>query len=421
VRGHRVRSMLVMAEIAMSLMLLIGAGLMVRSIHALTQVDAGFEPGNVLTVELSIPRRRYVDAALEQRFSPLAYEKSTRFYSDAVAEVRALPGVGAAAAINGLPLMGDLWGKSVTLYDRPLPATLRELPSIEYRVVVGDYFRALSVPILSGRAFEDTDTEDGAKVAIVSRELVRKYWQGQDPIGKVLSVNPPLALVPRGTVPAVYEPRLYTVVGVAEDVRYASLSEPPSPVVYVPFAQGSEGATTMYLVARTEQDPETLAAAVRERIGHVDPDVPASRIRTMDDRVAGSVAQPRLQAIVLGAFAALALVLAAVGIYGVMWYSARQRTREIGIRMAIGADSRAILGLLLGKGLVLVVAGIAAGLLGALAMTRVLRTLLYEVSPSDPVVFVAVPAALGVIAMLAAWVPAQRATRLEPLVALRED
>src|SRR5260221_3228217 len=420
-RGHRVRSALVVAEIAMSLVLLVGAGLMVKSMHSLTRVDAGFDPHDVLTVQVSVPRRKYIDEPLERRFSPLAYGKSVRFYAAVLEQVRALGGVRAVGAINGLPLMGEVWGKSVTFYDRPLPATLRELPPIQYRGVAGEYFRALAVPIRSGRAFADADTEDGAKVAIVNREMVRRYWNGQDPIGKVLSVNPPLALVPRGTVPGVYNPTLFPAIGAAADVRYASLRTPPLPVVYVPFAQGSEGTTTMYLVVRAEKDPLGLAAGIRDRIRQVDPDVPASSIRTMQDRLSASLAQPRLQAVVLGTFAGLALLLAGVGIYGVWPYVARQRTREIGIRMAIGASSRAILTLLLGRGFLLVAAGLTAGLLGAIALTRALRTLLFGVSTSDPLVFAGVTAVLATVAMVAAWLPARRATRLEPVVALREE
>jgi len=309
----------------------------------------------------------------------------------------------------------------VTFYDRPLPATIRELPPIQYRVVAGDYFRALAVPILKGRALAETDTADAAKVAIVNREMVRRYWNDQDPIGKVISVNPPIQLVPRGTVPPDYKPELFTVVGVAADVRYGSLGTAPLPLVYVPFAQGSEGATTMYLVVRSHTDPAGLSAAIRDRIRQVDPDVPASSIQTMEDRVSASLAQPRLRAIVLGTFAGLALLLAGVGTYGVMSYAARQRTREIGIRMAIGASSRAILKLLLGRGAVMVAAGIAAGLLCALALTRALRTLLFGVSTSDPLVFVGVTILLASVAMVAAWVPARRATRLEPVAALREE
>jgi predicted permease len=410
-----------MAEIAMSLVLLIGAGLMVKSMHGLTRVDAGFEPCDVLTVQVGIPPRKYVDVALERRFSPQAYVKSTRFFTEVVEQVRTLPGVSAAGAINALPLMGEVWGKNVTFYDRPLPATIGELPPIQYRVVAGDYFRALAVPILKGRAFAETDTAEGAKVAIVNREMVRRYWKGQDPIGRVISVNPPIQLVPRGTVPPDYKPELFTVVGVAADVRYGSLGTAPLPLVYVPFAQGSEGNTTMYLVVRSQTDPAGLSAAIRDRIRQVDPDVPAASIETMEDRVSASLAQPRLRAIVLGTFAGLALLLAGVGTYGVMSYAARQRTREIGIRMAIGASSRAILKLLLGRGAVMVTAGIAAGLLCALALTRALRTLLFGVSTSDPLVFVGVTILLASVAMVAAWVPARRATRLEPVAALREE
>jgi putative ABC transport system permease protein len=420
-RGHRVRSALVVAEIAMSLVLLIGAGLMVKSMHSLTRVDAGFEPREVLTVQVGIPWRRYVDTALEQRFSPQAYVKSIRFFTDVVEQVRTVPGVSAVGAIDDLPLMGEVWGKNVTLYDRPLPATVRELPPIQYRVVAGDYFRALAVPILQGRAFTDADTADGAKVVVVNREMVKRYWKDQDPIGKVISVNPPIQLVPRGTVPPDYEPDLFTVVGVAADVHYGSLDTAPLPLVYAPFTQGSEGTTTMYLVVRSQTDPASLAAAIRDRIRQVDPDVPASSIRTMEDRVSASLAQPRLRAIVLGTFAGLALLLAAVGTYGVMSYSARQRTREIGIRMAIGASSRAILKLLLAQGFVMVGAGIAAGLLGAVALTRALQTLLFGVSTSDPLVFAGVTTVLAAVAMVAAWVPARRATRLEPVAALREE
>jgi putative ABC transport system permease protein len=418
-RGHRLRAALVAAEIAVSLVLLVGAGLMLKSVAHLTSVDAGFDPRGVLTVQVSVPRRKYVDEERERRFSPDAYTKSTRFFADVLERVRALPGVDAAGAINGLPLMGEVWGKSVTLYDRPLPSTMRDLPSIQYRVVAGDYFRALEVPILRGRAFADTDAADGMKVAIVNRAMAQRHWRDRDPIGRILSG--PDRMFPPGAVPPNYEPTLFTVVGVVADVHYDSLSTTPVPVVYVPFAQGSEGTTTMYLVARAHTNPRGLAGAIRGRIREVDPDVPASGILTMDDRVSASLARPRLQAAVLGTFALLALFLAAVGTYAVMSYAARQRTREIGIRMAIGASSRAILALLLGRGFAVVGMGLAAGVVGALALTRALRTLLFGVSTSDPAVFLGVTAMLGTIAMVAAWLPARRATRLEPVAALRED
>jgi len=212
-RGHRIRAALVVGETALSLVLLIGAGLMMKSMHTLARADAGFDARRVLTVQLGVPRRKYIDEQLERRFSNLAYARSTRFFAEVVEQVRSVPGVTTVGAINGLPLMGEVWGKAVTLYDRPLPATLTDLPPIQYRVVAGDYFRALGVSILSGRAFTEADTEQGPKVAIVNREMARRYWNGLDPIGKVISVNPPIELVPRGTVPPDYEPARLTVVG----------------------------------------------------------------------------------------------------------------------------------------------------------------------------------------------------------------
>lgn len=420
-RGARLRAALVVGEVALSLVLLIAAGLMVRSMHALARVDIGIEAANVLTIELSVPRQRYVDEELERRFSRLAYAKATRFFGDVIREARAVPGVRSVGAINGLPLMGEIWGKNLTLYDRPLPSSLRELPTIQYRVVAGDYFGALGIPILAGRGFTERDTEPAPKVAIVNRTLARQHWQGQDPVGKVISVNPPAHLVPAGTVPPDYEPTLLTVVGVAADVRYGALHAPPRPLVYTPYAQGAEGTTTMYVVMSTTDDPSPLVAAARDGVRRVDPDVPASRIQKMEERLSTSLAAPRLHAIVLGAFAGLALMLAATGIYAVMSHATRQRTREIGVRMALGAEPRAILPLVLRQGVVLVAAGIGAGLVGAAALTRTLQTLLYDVSPTDPLVFGGVTVVLTAVALVAAWLPARRATRLDPLVALREE
>jgi predicted permease len=394
---------------------------MLKSMHALSRVDAGFDPGQVLTAQLSLPKGRYVDEALERRFSPRAYEKSARFFDEVVRRARSVPGVTAAGAINGLPLMGEVWGKNATLYDRPLPATLRELPPIQYRVVVGDYFRALGVTILGGRAFSEADTLEGAQVAIINREMARRHWRDADPIGKVIAVNPPIHLVPAGTVPADYEPTRFTIVGVAADVHYGGLQARPVPLVYVPYAQGAEGALTMYLVVRSAGDPRALAPTLRERIREVDPDVAAASIRTMDDRVSAAKARPRLHTVVLGAFAFIALLLAAVGIYGVMSHAAAQRTREIGIRMAVGASSRAILALFMRQGLAMVAAGLVAGMLGAASLTRALRTLLFQVSPTDARVFAAITLLLAAVALGAAWFPARRATRLDPLAALREE
>jgi putative ABC transport system permease protein len=427
---HRLRAALVVAEVALSLVLLAGAGLMVKSVYRLLHVDAGFQTDRVLTMQINLPPEKYVDLELDRRLSPLAYERSVRFFADVVDRARSVPGVHAVGAINGLPLMGEIWGKNIVFYDRPLPRDLTGLSPIQYRVVAGDYFRALGIRIRSGRAFTDRDTRQAPKVAIVNRELVRRYWNDQDPVGKIISVNPPLQILPKvvveegirgGNIPANYEPDKFNVVGVADDVLYGGLSRSPLPLVYAPFAQASEGATNMFLTVLTGSDPLAVVGAIREQIRQVDRDQPVASIQTMEARVSASVSQPRVQMNVLGAFAALAILLAAVGIYGVMSYSVTQRTREIGIRMALGAGRRAVLGLVLRQGFTMVTLGLVAGLAGALLLTRVLRTLLFGVSTTDPAVFAAIVALLSTTASIAAYVPARRATRVDPLVALRDE
>ncbi|HET8647980.1 MAG TPA: FtsX-like permease family protein, partial [Vicinamibacteria bacterium] len=420
-RSHRLQATLVVAEVAMSLVLLAGAGLMLKTMGGLLAVEPGFDAQGVLTLQVSVPSQRYVDEALERRFDNRAYERVAQFFNQVMEHARAVPGVQSVGAVNGLPLMGEIWGKTLTLYDRPLPATLRELPVIQYRIVAGDYFRALDIPIVAGRAFTDADTAGAAKVAIVNRALARKHWGEQDPVGKVISVNPPPHLMPVGTAPPGYTPTLFTIVGVAADVHYGALDAHPAPLVYTPYTQGSEGETTMYLVVRGAGDPARLEPAIRGAIRQADPDIPASQVRTMADRLSAAVATPRLQTAVLGSFAALALLLAAVGIYGVMSDAAQRRTREVGIRMAVGATSRAILLLFLGQGMRMVALGVGAGLLTAFALTRGMQALLFQVSPRDGRVFAGVTLALSAVAMAAAWIPARRATRLPPTVALRAE
>jgi putative ABC transport system permease protein len=425
---HRLRAGLVIAEVALSLLLLVGAGLMVKSMYRLLNIDPGFDAQGVMTMQINLPAQRYVDQELERRFSPLAYVRSTRFFADTLARVGSVPGVRAAGAINGLPLMGEIWGKNVTFYDRPLPGHIRDLPPIQYRVVAGDYFRALGIQIRSGRAFTEKDTAQAPKVAIVNRELVRRYWNDQDPLGKVISVNPPLRLIPApalaearraGTLPP--EPDTMTVVGVAADALYGALASPPLPLVYAPFAQASEGTTNMFLAVRTDDAPLALVSPIREQIRQIDPDLPIASIQSMDARVSASVTQPRMQMIVLGSFATLAVILAAIGIYGVMSYAVTQRTREIGIRMALGAARREVLLLIVRQGLTMVAAGVGLGVAGAVLTTRVLRTLLFGVSATDPSVFLAIVMVLSATASLAVYIPARRATKIDPLVTLRYE
>jgi putative ABC transport system permease protein len=429
-RHSRLRIGLVIAEVAFSLVLLAGAGLMVKSMYQLLHVASGFDPSAVLTMQISLPAGKYVDRELERKFAPEAYVRANTFFKDVVGRVRTLPGVQAVGAINGLPLMGEVWGKNVTFYDRPLPRDLSGLSPIQYRVVAGDYFRTLGIRMLSGRAFTDGDTERAPKVAIVNQELVRRYWDGRDPIGNVISVNPPLEVLPQsvieearkaGALPDNYQPDKFAVVGVADDVRYGGLERSAVPLVYVPYLQGSEGTTTMFLAVRSTGDPLALTGAIKEQIGQVDRDQPVTGIQTMETRVAASVAQRRVQMNVLALFAAMAVLLAAIGIYGVMSYSVTQRSRELGIRLALGAARHDVTRLVLRQGFTMVAIGIGLGIAGALLVTRVLRTLLFSVSATDPVVFGSIVLLLSATALFATYLPARRAARLDPWMMLRGE
>ena len=427
---YRLRHTLIVVEVALSLVLLVGAGLLLKSMYRILHVPAGFEPDGVLTLQINLPARKYIDARQELQLSNDAYDRVAAFFSATVERVRALPGVTAVGAVNVLPLGGDVWSKNLTLYDRPLPRDVSGLPSFQYRVVAGDYFRALGIPILSGRPFTDADGPRAPKVAIVSQELVRRHYPGQSPIGKVVSVNPPLEVLPRaiieearraGALPDGYEPDKFTIVGVAADVRYGGLEKAALPVVYVPYAQGSEGTTNMFLAVRTPGDPLALVPGVRAQVMSIDREQPIAAVQTMSDRVAASVAQRRLQTNVLSVFGAIAALLAAIGIYGVTSFTVTQRTREIGIRLALGAAKRDVTSLMLRQSGSMVALGLGAGLVIALPLTRLLRTLLFDVSATDAGVFAGIVAMLAITAGVATYLPARRAARLDPLLALRRE
>jgi putative ABC transport system permease protein len=428
-RGSRVRAALVVAEVALSLVLLAGAGLMIKSMHAMLTLDAGFNGDRVLTAMVSLPPQKYMGRGPNGRPSPARMERAEAFYGELTARTRALPGAEYVGAINGIPLIGEVWGKTVTLLDRPLPAGLSGLPPIQYRVVVGDYFRAMGIRILNGRVFTERDTRDAPKVAIVNRAMAKRDYPDSDPIGKLITVDPPTELLPKKMVedairagaPADYSPPKFQIVGVADDARYGGITTPAVPVVYVPYAQGAQGTTNLYLVARTVGDPVALVGPIRQIVSELDRDQPIANVATMDARMDTAVARPRLQTTVFSVFALVAILLAVVGIYGVMSYSVSQRAKEIGIRLALGSSRRDVVMLVFRSGFVLVAAGIVLGLAAALTLARVMRTMVFQVSTADPLVFGAIAMLLLATAACAAWIPARRAGRLDPLVTLRAE
>ncbi len=426
----RFRNGLVVAEVALSLVLLTGAGLMVKSMYQLLHVQSGFSANGVLTMEINLPAEKYIDSRPERQFSLEAYARATAFFADVVERVRALPGAQAVGAINGLPLMGEIWGKNLTFYDRPLPSDVQRSCQDPVPGCCRGLFWCAQDPDAQrprvhrrrhGPRAQGCDREPGAGSPALGRARSLR---------KIMSVNPPLQVIPKslieearrsGALPDNYEPDKFTVVGVADDVMYGGLESAAVPLVYVPYAQSTESTPNMFLVVRADGDPLALTGAIREQVAQVDRNQPVANIQTMDMRVAASLSQRRVQMNVLGAFAAMAVLLAAVGIYGVMSYSVTQRSREIGIRLALGAARRDVTGLVLRKGLTMVAAGIGLGLAGAVLVTRVLRTLLFGVTPTDPLVFAAIVVVLSATAWLATYVPARRAARLDPLVTLRSE
>jgi putative ABC transport system permease protein len=426
-RGSRVRGAMVVAEVALSLVLLAGAGLMIKSMHAMLTLDAGFNGDRVLTAMVNLPVQKYMGRGPNGRPSPRRMERAEAFYDELMARTRALPGATYVGAINGIPLIGEVWGKTVTLLDRPLPADLSGLPTIQYRVVAGDYFRAMGIRVLNGRAFTDRDTGDAPKVAIVNRAMAKRDYPDSDPIGKLITVDPPPELLPKKMVEdairagAPASPPKFQIVGVADDARYGGITTPAVPVVYVPYGQGAQGTTNLYIVARTVGDPVALVGPIRQIVSELDRDLPIANVATMDARMDTAVARPRLQTTVFSVFALVAILLAVVGIYGVMSYSVSQRAKEIGIRLALGSSRRDVVVLVFRSGFVLVAAGIVLGLAAALTLARVMRTMVFQVSTTDPMVFGAIAMLLLATAACAAWIPARRAARLDPLVTLRAE
>ncbi len=386
---RRLRSLLVVAELALSLMLLVGAGLLVRSFVRIQQVTPGFNPGNVISMRLGASGRQFPN--------PEARGEYFQQFADRLA---AVPGVQVRGAVTALPFTSSVGWGSISV-EGWIPQPGQEL-QVDQRAVTPDYFRTMEIPVRQGRVFSTFDTLPNAeRVVIIDEKFAQRFWPGQSAVGKHLWNDPKQPL---------------TIVGVVGTVKQYGLDVDGRIVVYRP-SRGLLG----YQVARTSGDPAALSAALVRAIHEVDPTIPVYDIRTMTDRMSDSLARQRFSTIMLGAFAAFALVLAVVGVYGVMSHLVSQGTHDIGVRMALGAQRSRIVGMILRQGAELTVAGVIAGLVGAAALTRVMGTLLFGVGTHDLLTFSMVPLVLGSIALLAVYIPALRATRVDPVVALREE
>jgi len=392
-RSRRLRYALVVSEIALAVVLLTGAGLLMRTFASMRAIDPGLETRNVLTMRVSLPLAKY--SGDPQRL---------RFFEQAVARIGALPGVESAGAISFLPFAGLGAATDFTIVGQPPPPP-GQAPVVDVRVCDNGFFATMHVPLVRGRLFTERELRDKSDVVIVNEALVKQHFPNEDPIGKQLVID--MSDSPPAT----------TIVGVVGDVRYMNLVTAPRPMSYWPHPQLTYSAMT--LTVRTAADPLALAPVVERAIQNIDKDQPVSDVRTMDQWIAKSLEQARFNALLLAVFAGVALLLASLGIYGVMSYAVSQRTSEIGVRLALGADEGAIVRLIVGNGIALAAAGLAIGVVLAVVLSRTMSALLYETSAWDPATFAAVVVTLGLVAILASYLPARRASHVTPVEALR--
>src|SRR5712692_5114655 len=403
-RRNQLRNSLVVAEIALALVLLVGAGLLLKSYVRVQNIDPGFDRRNVLTAEINLPDTKYPPRGSSDYNRGQAI---INFWNEALRRVRQLPGVEAAAGTIVLPLSGSNTDSSFAIEGRSTGGK-EPTPDEELRIITPDYFQVLKTPLLRGRFFTESDNVDAPGVTIVNDALAKKYWPSEDALGKRITRDDPRK-----------NPKWLTIVGIVRSIRHRSLDAGPEPEYYLPLAQGAE--RTMVLTVRSAQDPRGLASAIRREIQSIDPDQPIANVRTLEAVTADSVAPRRMSMALLGAFAGIALLLAGVGIYGVISYLVVQRTHEIGVRMALGAQRRDVLRLICAHALKLVGIGTAIGLVLALLSTRTLSALLYSVGAFDPTTFIFVTIALAAVALLASYIPALRATRADPMIALSHN
>ncbi len=392
-RGNRARGAFVVVEMALALVLLVGAGLLLRSFVRLLDQNPGFDPSRTVTMRLSLPGARYGAEGQRSQFL-------TRFFQ----QVDALPGVETSGAISFLPLTGLGAATRMEIMGQPKPPTGQE-PVTDVRVIAHDYLGTMGVPLLKGRLFNEQDPAEAKGRVVINETMARRHWPNEDPIGRRVRIA--------------WDDLEDEVIGVVGDVKHSGLDAEPRAMTYWPFARNAYG--TMTITVRTTGDASRVVTSIVGLVRQLDPELVVANIKTMDEVVSNSVAQRRLTMLLLTIFAAAALLLAAVGIYGVIAYNVTQRTQEIGIRMALGAQRADVLRMVVRQALVLAVAGIVTGGVGALFLTRLMEGLLFNVKPGDPMTFVVVSGILAAVALLASYIPGRRATRVDPVIALRSE
>jgi putative ABC transport system permease protein len=406
----RVRRSLVVAEVSLSLVLLVGAGLLILSLIHLQQVDAGFRPDHLLTMRITLPDVRYHEP-----------DRIAGFVNQTVAGLAALPGVSAAGVTTALPLGDREWGKFFSIDGRSAPASLGEVPNVSYREVTPAYFRAMGSTLRRGRLFTAQDGPRQPGVAIINETVARRFWPDDDPLGKRICVCAPESLI-RHLLPKDFRIPWLTVVGIVADLRQNGPEQPAQTEVFVPFVQaGEETSGSFFLVARTTSDPLGYASAARAVIRALDPNQPVADLQTMESRLATSLASRRFTMLLLGLFAGMALVLALVGLYGLMAYTMNQRRHEMGIRAALGAKPGDLLRLAVGQGLRLATIGVALGLAMAGSLSHLIESQLFEVKTINPALYAGTALLLLAFAALASWVPGWRASRVDPATTLRHS
>jgi putative ABC transport system permease protein len=407
-RMRHTRGLLVMTEVALSIMLLVGAGLMIKSFARLQGIDPGFESESVLTADLSLPRAKYPNE-----------QKVAAFHDQLLARLSALPGVEAAGLGSSLPLGGTNADTSFFI-DGQAPLEPRDRPHTHPRTISPDYFRAMGMRMMEGRSFTEQDHAQSPRVAIINETMARRFWPGRSALGKRIALDYEAMKFFTDRAPQFdLAAGMREIVGVAHDVRHQGLETEPQPEMYIPDRQRPE--REMNLVIRADIDPASLTSAVRDAVYAIDPDQPVASVKPLSRLLADSVAKPRFNYLLLSVFAAVALILTITGVYSVMSYAVATRAREMGVRLALGARGVDVLKLVIWQGMKPVIAGVALGLAAACALTRVISTLLFNVSATDPAIFAGVAAILAAVAMLASYLPARKATKVDPVIALKSE